>query len=160
MVHFARVAGLDDQRAARARALAHEVMVHARRRQQARDRRQSRADAAVRQDQDVEAGRDRLARAAAQLVHRLLEPRRRPVSGSNSIDSVVERNGESGGRWRSFATCSLWMIGYLILICRHDSGSGFSRLRSGPIVEPMSVTSSSRIASSGGFVTCANSCLK
>ena len=53
-------------------------------------------------------------------------------SGSNSIDSVVERNGESGGRWRSFATCSLWMIGYLILICRHDSGSGFEQVALGP----------------------------
>ena len=30
-----------------------------------------------------------------------------PFSGSNSIGSVVERNGESGGRCRSFATCSL-----------------------------------------------------
>ena len=68
-------------------------------------------------------------------VHRLLERRHRPFSGSNSIDSVVDRNGEFGGRWRSFATCSLWMIGYLILICRHDSGSGLSRLRSGPIVD-------------------------
>ena len=49
-------------------------------------------------------------------------------SGSNSIDSVVDRNGVFGGRWRSFATCSLWMIGYLILICRHDSGSGLEQI--------------------------------
>ena len=82
------------------------------------------------------------------------------LMASNSIESVVERKGDDGGRFRSFATCSLWMIGYLIVICRHDSGSGSSRLRSGPMVEAMSVTSSSRIASSGGFVTCANSCLK
>src|SRR5258706_10522 len=75
-------------------------------------------------------------------------------------DHVVDRNDESGGRCRSFATCSLWMIGYLIPIWRHDSGSGFSRFRSGPIVEPIDVTSSSRMASRGGFVTCANSCLK
>jgi len=30
-------------------------------------------------------------------------------------------------------------------------------LPSGPIVDPIEVTSSSRMASSGGFVTCANS---
>ena len=47
-----------------------------------------------------------------------------------------------------------------MLICRQLSGSGFSRLRSGPIVDSIDVTSSSRIASSGGLVTCANSCLK
>ena len=52
------------------------------------------------------------------------------------------------------------MIGYLIAICRHDSGRGSSRLPSGPIVDSIDVTSSSRIASSGGLVTCANTCLK
>ena len=40
VVHFARVARLDDQRAARARAFAHQMMVHAGRRQQARNRRE------------------------------------------------------------------------------------------------------------------------
>jgi hypothetical protein len=52
------------------------------------------------------------------------------------------------------------MIGYLMTICRQDSGSESSRLRSGPIVDSIEVISSSRIASSGGLVTCANSCLK
>ena len=35
-----------------------------------------------------------------------------------------------------------------------------SRLRSGPSDEPSEVTTSSRIESSGGFVTCANCCVK
>ena len=37
-----------------------------------------------------------------------------PEAGSNSMVSVVDRNGSFGDRWRSFATCSLWMIGYLM----------------------------------------------
>jgi hypothetical protein len=74
VMHFARVARFDDERAARARAFADEVMVHARRRQQARDRRVIAIDGAVRQDQDVVAGGDRVARAALQVRHRPLEP--------------------------------------------------------------------------------------
>ncbi len=41
VMHFARLAGFDDQRAARPRALADQVMVHAGGRQQARNRRDS-----------------------------------------------------------------------------------------------------------------------
>ena len=40
------------------------------------------------------------------------------------------------------------------------SGSGASRLRSGPMVPASEVTSSSRMASRGGLVTWANSCWK
>ena len=43
VMHFARVAGLDDQRAARARALAHEMVVHAGGGEQARNRRHAAA---------------------------------------------------------------------------------------------------------------------
>ncbi len=73
---------------------------------------------------------------------------------------MVERNGDPGGRWRSFATWSLWRIGYSILIWRQASGAASSRLPSGPMVDAIDVTSSSRIASSGGLVTCAKSCAK
>ena len=45
-------------------------------------------------------------------------------------------------------------------IWRHESGPGESRLPSGPIDELSDVTSASKLASSGGFVTCAKSCLK
>ena len=45
-------------------------------------------------------------------------------------------------------------------IWRQDSGSGTSRFRSGPTVDSIDVTSSSRIWSSGGLVTWAKSCLK
>ena len=43
---------------------------------------------------------------------------------------------------------------------RQDAGPGASRLCSGPIVPASEVTSSSRMASSGGLVTWANSCEK
>ena len=47
MVHLTRVAALHHQRAARARALAHQVMVYAGRGEQARNRRLPRSDAAI-----------------------------------------------------------------------------------------------------------------
>ena len=61
---------------------------------------------------------------------------------------------------RSFASSSLVRIGDAHTIWRHESGPGSSRLPSGPIDELSDVTSASKFASSGGFVTCANSCLK
>ncbi len=45
-------------------------------------------------------------------------------------------------------------------IWRHEAGAAISRLPSGPTVDSIEVTSSSRIWSSGGFVTWAKSCLK
>ena len=62
--------------------------------------------------------------------------------------------------WTIFASSSLSMTGKPNLTCLTCSGPSVSRLPSGPIVVPRLVTSSSRIASSGGFVTCANSCVK
>ena len=61
VMHLARVAGLDDQPAPRARALADEVMMDAGRREEARNRRAIAVGAAVRQDQDRVAGVDRVA---------------------------------------------------------------------------------------------------
>ena len=74
MVHLARVARLDHQRAARACAFAHEMVVHARRREQARDRSVRGAHAAIRQDQDRVARLHGIARALAKVRHRALEP--------------------------------------------------------------------------------------
>ena len=60
----------------------------------------------------------------------------------------------------------MWMIllrslslitGYGSTICRQEAGPGSNRLPSGPVETSSEVTSSSRMASSGGFVTCANS---
>jgi hypothetical protein len=57
----------------------------------------------------------------------------------------------------SLASWSLSITGSRMAICRHDSGVGFNRLPSGPMVDSIDVTSFSRIASSGGLVTCAKS---
>ena len=68
VVHLARVARLDDQRAARPFAEAHEVMVDARRGEQARHRRAVAIGAAVGQNQDRVAGIDGVARPAREIV--------------------------------------------------------------------------------------------
>ena len=60
----------------------------------------------------------------------------------------------------SRASSSLSRIGRSSAIWRHDSGLGSSRLPSPPAPVKTEVTSSSRIASSGGLVTWAKSCLK
>ena len=52
------------------------------------------------------------------------------------------------------------MIGDLSLICRAERGVGSSRLYSAPMVVSIDMMISSRMPSTGGFVTCANSCLK
>ena len=62
--------------------------------------------------------------------------------------------------WRILARSSLEMTGNGSTTIRQDAGCGSSRLDSGPMVPASEVTSSSRIASSGGLVTCANSWLK
>ncbi len=49
------------------------------------------------------------------------------------------------------------MTGNDSTIWRHDAGPGSKRLPSGPVEDSSEVTSSSRIASSGGLVTWANS---
>ena len=159
VMHFARVARFDDQRAARARALADQVMVDAGRREQARNRRADAIGVAVRQDQDRVAGFDRVVGAALQILERALEARAvlRRVEQHRQADRAEARVVDVAQLARAG---SLSIIGYLITICRHDSGRGSSRLPSGPIVDSIEVTSSSRIASSGGLVTCANTCLK
>ena len=62
--------------------------------------------------------------------------------------------------WRILARSSLEITGNGSTTWRQEAGAGSSRLASGPMVPSSEVTSSSRIASSGGLVTCANSWLK
>ncbi len=83
MVDLARLAGLEHEAGLQARALAHEVVVHARDRQQRRDRRALRADRAVGQDQDVDAVGERLVGLRADAVERARPSRpgpRRPAT--------------------------------------------------------------------------------
>ena len=62
--------------------------------------------------------------------------------------------------WTIFASSSLSMIGNGSTSWRQLSGPGRSRLASGPIVDDTDVTTSSRMASSGGLVTWAKSWAK
>ncbi len=78
VVHLARLARLDDDAGAQARALAHEVVVHGGDREQRRDRRAARAELAVGEDDDVDAFGDRLARLAADALERLAHARPAP----------------------------------------------------------------------------------
>ncbi len=70
MMHLARLAGLDDEADRGAQALADQVMMHRRRRQQRRDRDAVRPDHAVGQDDDVVAAVHRLLGALAQALER------------------------------------------------------------------------------------------
>jgi hypothetical protein len=73
VMDLARVARFDDQRAARPRAFEHEMMMDARRREQARDRRAVPIDGPVRQDDDGVARLDRRAGLLLQLLQGALE---------------------------------------------------------------------------------------
>jgi len=62
--------------------------------------------------------------------------------------------------WMILAKWSLLITGNGKTNCRQCSAFASSRLPSGPTAVPIDVTTSSRIASNGGFVTCANNCWK
>ena len=70
MMHLARLAGFDDEADRGAQALADQVMVHGRRRQQRRNGDAVRPDLAVGQDDDVVAAGDRRFGALAEPLER------------------------------------------------------------------------------------------
>ena len=73
---------------------------------------------------------------------------------------MVQARNPGRAMWRMRASSSLCRIGLLSFKRRRLSGPGSRRLPSGPMGVSIWVTSSSRIPSSGGFVTWAKSCLK
>ena len=73
MRDVARLAGLADEPALRAQVLADEVMVHRAGREQHRNRREIRADVAVGQNDQADAGLHGLPRLGAQLRKRTAE---------------------------------------------------------------------------------------
>ena len=73
---------------------------------------------------------------------------------------MVVRAPTRGSMCTIFASSSLSITGKSSDTWRAWSGPAVSRLRSGPSDEPSEVTTASRIESSGGFVTCANCCVK
>ena len=88
VVDLARLAGLEHEPRAQARALAHEVVVHGADGQQRRDRRALGAGGAVGEDEDVDAGRDVVGRLVAHVGQALLHPRRALVDRPRDVDRV------------------------------------------------------------------------
>ncbi len=94
VVHFARIARFDHQRAPRALALPHQVMMHARRREQAGNGRERPGDAAIGEDQDGVAFLHGRARQIAELAHRGLE---REASAVGVVEERQRRRRETVG---------------------------------------------------------------
>ena len=88
MMHLARLAGFDDQADRGAQALADQVMMHRRRRQQRRDGDAVRADLAVGQDDDVVAAGDRRLGALAQPLDRRRHAGRALVGRIGDVDRL------------------------------------------------------------------------
>ena len=86
VMDLARLAGLDHEADLQARPLAHEVVVHRADRQQRRHRGALRADVAVRQDDDVHAPGDELARLAAHRLDAELHARLALLGGPGHVD--------------------------------------------------------------------------
>ena len=79
--------------------------------------------------------------------------------GSNSVDNVLARMPLTSIAL-IFSISSLVRTGSVIVSWRECSGVSSNRFCSQPIIALVDVTSSSRIASSGGLLTWAKSCLK
>ena len=86
-----------------------------------------------------------------------------PPATSYNVETVAAaRPGMSPSELTPMMRVRSWlsMIGNGSRMTRQDAGLGSSRLPSGPSTEASDVTTCSRTASSGGFVTCANSWVK
>ena len=81
-----------------------------------------------------------------------------PCTGKSPRTVIEAKPGRSPSALMCLilASSSLSITGNGSTTCRQADGLASSRLPSGPMTVPSEVTSSSRIASSGGLVTCAN----
>ncbi len=107
MMHFARFAGFDHQTGAGAQALADQVMMHRRRRQQGRDRHALHRNRAVRQDENVVAGEHRFGRLAANAIERAAKP----VGALGHRPGGVDRRGAERAADQGFDGADLFEIG-------------------------------------------------
>ncbi len=81
-------------------------------------------------------------------------------SSTGHVMSSVRAAKTAESTCRSFSSSALRRIGVRIASWCACSGVSSSRLRSEPTPVATLITIASRIGSIGGFVTCANSCLK
>ena len=141
-----------------ARALADEVVVDGRGREQRRHGGPLGADGAVGEDEDVDAGRERLVGLAAEAVERDVHPA--GPSSTGHVMSSVRALKIAECTWRSCSSSESSRIGVCSTSWRACSGVSSKRFFSEPMLACRLITIASRIESIGGFVTCANSCLK
>ena len=160
MMDFARVAAFDHEAGAGAQSAANHLVVQPGARQQRRNRRHLRGDAAVGKDDQAgaPARSPRTPRSISDCRAEAM-PAARSATGKSIWSVSVVKPRQFLSRL-SRASSSLSRIGISSAICRQFSGPGSSRFPSAPAPVNTEVTSSSRMASSGGLVTWAKSCLK
>ena len=85
-----------------------------------------------------------------------------PATGKRPSITCAANPGRSPSSltWMILVRSLSLSTGYGTTIWRQEAGPGSSRFPSGPVAHDSEVTSSSLIASSGGLVTWANSCVK
>jgi hypothetical protein len=162
VVHLAGVTGLDDQADPGAGLLPDEVVVHRRGEQQRRDGRHVLGRVAVGQHDEPGAGGDRGRHLAADPVQRVAQ---RLSPAVDRVEAVHRHGGEAG---QVAVVVDVQDLGQLVVVDDRvgqehlpaGGGGGLQQVLLGPKVRPRLVTSSSRMASSGGLVTWANSCPK
>ena len=173
VVHLAGVAGLDDEPDLRPRLLAHEVVVDRRGEQQGGNGRPVGRGVAVGEDDHVGALRDGGRDPAPHLVDgaaQRLAPRLGGRAGPAGLADVEQPvDGEGLEARRLAVLVDVHELGQVVAVdhrqrqedlAARPAARASSRFASGPIVAASDVTSSSRMASSGGFVTWANSWVK
>ena len=162
-MHLARLAGLDHEADRGAQALADQVMMHGRAGEQRRDRDALGAGAAVRQDDDVDAVAHGRFGARAQRVERVLQAGGAVLGRPGGVEEA--RLEMAVADLRDRADLFQVLVGEDRLAHFEPLGAATTPSRSnrfgrGPMIETRLITSSSRIGSIGGFVTCAKFCLK
>ena len=162
VVDLAHVAGLDEQAHLGAGLLADEVVVDGSREQQRRDRREVAAGVAVGEHDEAGSVGDRLRHLGEDLLEAV-------AHGGRSPGDVVEAADDVGGVAGQVAVgVDVHDLGELVVVDDGEvedelagvRGDADRALPSGPMKVPSEVTSSSRIASSGGLVTWAKSWVK
>ena len=163
VMHLARLAGFDHEPDRGAQAGADQMMMHGGAGEQRRDRNPVRARHAVGQDDDVDALAHRAFGARAQFVEHLLHARRAEAGMEGGVERARlemacrryrRSSGSFPGPRRSGSAGALRAAWCEARPCRSN------RFGRGPMIETRLITSSSRIGSIGGLVTCAKFCLK